>query len=128
MKAALRKNILNTHIERIPHLGYECFEFPAALGHQSDTILSEVLAPGDGKTGQHWTALANGPQRGISQGRAARDIESLELGAVLGQAVERLVRQSLAGGQVQVLYVTAGLGKSAESRVSHVLDHDMLIQ
>lgn len=90
--------------------------------------MSEVLAPGDGQTGQHWTALANGPQRGVSQGGTARDIESLELDAVLGQAVERLVRQSLAGGQVQGLYVTAGLGKSAESRVSHVLDYDLLIQ
>ena len=40
---------------------------------------------------------------------------------MLGQAVERLVGQLLAGGQVQSLYVTAGLGERAQGRVSNVL-------
>ena len=45
----------------------------------------------------------------------------MELGAVGGQAVQRLVGQLATGGQVQRLNVTAVGGEAAEGRVTNIL-------
>ena len=45
----------------------------------------------------------------------------MKLGTVGGQAVQRLVGQLAAGGQVQCLYVAAVGGEAAEGGVANIL-------
>ena len=65
--------------------------------------------------------MADGSERGVGEVGAAGDVEGGQFGAVLGQAVERLVRQLLAAGQVQGLDVAAGLGEGAQGGVPDIL-------
>ena len=68
-----------------------------------------------------WTAMANGSEWVVSEVGAGGDVEGVELGAVGGQAVQRLVGQLAAGGQVQGFNVTTVGGEAAEGRVTNIL-------
>ena len=65
--------------------------------------------------------MTNGSEGVVSEVGAGRDVEGVELGAVGGQAVHRLVGQLAAGGQVQRLNIAAVGGEAAQGGVANIL-------